>query len=235
MDDGRENVDRDRQNLRRTGGPGMTIGASLRLGDTTPIGSTDKPNSSERTTAPRELSSPTGTNAGRPGFSVPSILAQAIAAGDPAAVEAAVFRGLPRLVKCSLRERRPPHPDPTRTFELVGYFFAGRLSRDDLEESKRLLKLASQPAGREIILRALLKLRLLTSGKSAGDGEEAQLSLQAYAELLSEYPGDAVLDALQAWPRKNKWWPAFAELAAEIEPHCEHRRMLMQALDEEPA
>src|SRR5262249_12285270 len=60
---------------------------------------------------------------------------------------------------------------------------------------------------------------------------DAQFALEAYAEGLADYPRDAILTALQAWPRKHKWWPAFAELVALIEPLCERRRMLTEAIN----
>ena len=230
MDDGRDEGDRS---FRPIGSQTRPIGASLRVVDTTASGSTDKRHSSEHTTERRELSRPTGTSVGRPGSSALWTLPQAVTAGEPAAIEAAMMRGLPPPVISSLREERPPHPDPSRTYELVGYSFAGRLSRDDLEATKRLLELANRPAPKESIVTALAKVRLLTSGQSSQGDRGARLALEAYAEGLADYPGDAVLTALQAWPRKNKWWPAFAELVAEIEPLYERRRMLTKAIAEE--
>jgi hypothetical protein len=117
-----------------------------------------------------------------------------------------------------------------RTFELVGYRLRSPVPRADLEEAKRLLALVSQPASKEFLVAALVKLRLLTSSAGAGD-EELQLSLEAYAQELAEYPDDAVGPVLAAWPRKHKWWPDFAELVAEIEPRCAYRRLLREALD----
>lgn len=228
MDDGRDEADRS---LRPIGSLLPKIGASLRLVDTTPIGSTDKPHSSERTTERRELWPPTGTSVGTPGSFAPWTLPQAVVAGDPEAIEEATMRGLPPRVKSSLREDRPRHPDPQWSYVLVGYYFADPLSRDDLEATKRLLKLANRPAPKESVVTALIKVRLLTTGQSSQSDRAAQLALEAYAEELADYPGDAVLTALQAWPRKNKWWPALAELVALIEPLCERRRWLTEAIN----
>jgi hypothetical protein len=130
-----------------------------------------------------------------------------------------------------LKERRPQHPDPYRSYELVGYDFTGRLSRADVEETKQLLELASRAAPDDAIVRALYKVRIMTTGQSLESDGEAELALEAYAEALAEYPGDAVLTALQAWPRKHKWWPALAELVALIEPLCERRRWLTEAIN----
>jgi len=228
MDDGRDEGDRS---FRPIGSLLPRIGVSPRLEDTTPIGSTDKPHSSERTTERRELSRLTGTSVGTPGSFAPWTLPQALAAGDPEAIEEAVLRGLPPRSRSLLKERRPPHPDPYRSYELVGYEFTGRLSPTDVEETKRLLELANRPAPDDAIVRALYKVRLMTSGQSLESDGEAELALEAYAEALADYPGDAVLTALQAWPRRYKWWPAFAELVALIEPLCERRRMLTEAIN----
>jgi hypothetical protein len=154
-----------------------------------------------------------------------------MAADDSEKIEEALLRSLPPLVRSSLEALRPPHEDPTRTFELVGYRLSGPVPREDLDEAKRLLALASQPVSKETLLNGLVKVRVLTSAKQASDDEELQLSLEAYAEALAEYPGDAVRPVLAAWPRKNKWWPNFAELVAEIEPRCQRRRFLLETLN----
>jgi hypothetical protein len=228
---GRENG--DYHNLGPTGSLTETIGTSLRPKGTTLNGSSDKPSSSERTTVPSVRALSTGMNAGSSGSYALPTLSQAIAAGDPEAVEAAVLRGLPPLVKSSLRENRPLHPDPMRTCELVGYLFASPMPREDLEQARRLIELANRPERHDVIVRELIKLRFLTVGQSLESDDEAKLALQAYAERLAKYPGDAVLTTLRNWPDEKKWWPAFAELKAKIDAHCERRRMLAQAIEEQ--
>lgn len=173
----------------------------------------------------------TGTNVGKPGFYAPATLRQALAVGDSEKIEAVVVRSLPPLVQSSLEALRPPHKDPTRTFELVGYRLRRAVPRAELDEAKRLLGLANQPADKGLLVASLVKLRVLTSSSQGASDEELQLSLEAYAEELAEYPADAVMTVLAAWPRKHKWWPGFAELVAEIEPRCECRRFLLEALN----
>jgi hypothetical protein len=142
---------------------------------------------------------------------------------------------LPSAVASSLEEKRPWQDDPYHSYELVGYRFKDWVPLEDRAEASRLLEIACQPAPAGVLLRELIKLRALTApGPGALRPRESELTLEAYVEALGEYPADAVLPALKTWVRKgNKWWPAFAELLALINPLWECRRFLREALDAE--
>lgn len=60
---------------------------------------------------------------------------------------------------------------------------------------------------------------------------ETRLRLAAYVDRLREYPRDVVSVALRQWPDKNRFWPAWAELRAELERIARPRRALIGELE----
>ncbi|KKM12092.1 hypothetical protein LCGC14_1720340, partial [marine sediment metagenome] len=62
-------------------------------------------------------------------------------------------------------------------------------------------------------------------------GQEDLAALIAiYAEELAEYPLDVVRDACRTWARREKWFPAWADLRALCEERVMKRRDLLMAL-----
>ena len=92
-----------------------------------------------------------------------------------------------------------------------------------------MLAESMRPAPREVVGKALVKLRMLTASRDPGATSTA-LMMAAYADELADLPGDAVMAGIAAWPRTNKFWPTLAELRAECAKHCEHRLMIAEAV-----
>lgn len=92
------------------------------------------------------------------------------------------------------------------------------MSRVDLED---ILGRALVSVPDTEVIRALTKLRALTASRGA-DTADLAVTLAAYCDELRREPGDLVLAAVTAWPRRgNKWWPALSkliELMHEIDP-----------------
>jgi hypothetical protein len=134
---------------------------------------------------------------------------------------------LASLKQCSrFSERRPPTDDPYTTFQLRGYEFS-----EGHDAARQLLETAMIPADREVLASALTRLRYLTASRHAGDAD-LKFMASAYLEALADCPGDAVMAALQRWPREHKFWPALAELLEATWAGCERRKMLQEALCE---
>src|SRR5262245_34572407 len=55
---------------------------------------------------------------------------------------------------------------------------------------------------------------------------DTQFALEATRKDWPTTPPTPSSLRCRRWPRKHKWWPAFAELVALIEPQCECRRLL---------
>ncbi len=128
----------------------------------------------------------------------------------------------------SLSENRPFTDDPQTTCELVGYSVYAE--RDEaIREAREVLEASMLPAPREVIIKELVRMRALSAVR-ASDTDDVAMILSAYAEALAEYPADATVAALRWWPRRNKWWPALAEIEQAIADRCIERQMLDKAL-----
>ena len=85
----------------------------------------------------------------------------------------------------------------------------------------------SEPLTAAEILDQLKVLRALTT-RRAEDVEEMEILLVAYGQRLSEYPADIVRHVLTEQPRKSKWFPAWFELAEELDDWNNERQRLMK-------
>lgn len=60
------------------------------------------------------------------------------------------------------------------------------------------------------------------------DDMTSELKLKAYAQELARYPGDIVRHVLAEWPRRSKWFPAWAELQAALDKQLGYRPVLAE-------
>jgi len=111
----------------------------------------------------------------------------------------------------------------------IGFVLNGWISDNDLRAVADVIRIACTAAPRGEVLRALALMRSSTIARPSAETDTV-LILAAYADELDEFPGDAVLAAIRAWPRNNKFWPALAELIETIGPFWEQRRWLAEAI-----
>ena len=91
----------------------------------------------------------------------------------------------------------------------------------------RAIRAALAPAAPEAMAEALTRLRMLTRSRAS---EDARLLAAAYMERLSAWPGDAVLFVLDRAADRHVFFPAWAELKAELEFWAGDRIRLGEAL-----
>jgi hypothetical protein len=112
--------------------------------------------------------------------------------------------------------------------ELVSY----NVGEAPLEDIKRALWMVEQtlrPAPSVTIVNELARLKVTTKSRAEA-GEDLTLMLAAYAEYLSEYPSDVVVDAMRAWARNEKFWPAWSELKESLDWRVKKRRAIQAGL-----
>jgi len=100
----------------------------------------------------------------------------------------------------------------------------------DLAALRREVEAACLPASREQIVMAVTKLALVTAHSEKWD----KYKLSVYAEVLGEYPGDAVLETLRGWIRRGeKWMPTVPELIDSIRIKARKRLAVREAVERE--
>ncbi len=80
------------------------------------------------------------------------------------------------------------------------------------------------------IIEWLGRLAALIVQRRSSD-EVTEVQLLAYAQNLCTLPGDIVRAVLLNWPQKCKYWPAYAELYAEIKEMLLDRTLLQDGVN----
>jgi len=131
----------------------------------------------------------------------------------------------PALASC-LEEQLGPE------YDLESYTIndADQLTIEALTAGRTAILSLSEPADDDMILQALLKLRSLTASRGIGDAD-LDMTLEAFAEKLKEYPADATIQALNEAPDRSKWFPTWYDLKTRIHYLSQHRRLILMAID----
>ena len=82
------------------------------------------------------------------------------------------------------------------------------------------------PAPVKVVARELARLRSLTRMKDT----DSALVAVAYAEEVSRYPADAVVEVCRSW--NGLFFPSKSEMQDRLEATVAHRRSLLAALGE---
>ena len=134
-----------------------------------------------------------------------------------------VVNSLTHTLGLSIEEKYTPD------FDLKGYQITNTISNDKLEELGQAIKATMEPAEDNDIVQALLKMRALMSHKN--NGGDLDIILEAYVEKLKSYPKDAVMESLSKIPDQYKWFPSWVEIRDDVEFRCQHRRLMLQAIE----
>lgn len=155
---------------------------------------------------------------------------EAFAANNPALVDKSLWASLPRSVTSALE---PVTVDIST--ERYGYevelvsFNVGDAPAEDLKRALWMVEKTLRPAPKVVVQSELARLKVTTKSR-AENGEDLSLMLAAYAEYLEEYPADVMVDAMRAWARNEKWWPAWSELKESLDWRVKKRRALQAGL-----
>ncbi|WP_421784193.1 hypothetical protein [Kiloniella litopenaei] len=106
--------------------------------------------------------------------------------------------------------------------------FPKSMTREQQNEVARILSLSLAPLSRVEIMRELLKLKVKTNSRNM-DAASLELQLEVYADELTRFPADCVLQALQDAGRQ-KWWPDWGTLESLLTPLQELRQRLLRDL-----
>lgn len=101
----------------------------------------------------------------------------------------------------------------------------------DLERGVAILRhwlVARLPDDRAVELLTAVKL---SCAARAADHADLTLQLGIYARRCSGHPAGAVIQALYAWPRRSKWFPAWQELEVEITAQTRPVHQRLRALE----
>lgn len=206
------------------------IVSTQRVVDGTVDASARRPTHSPTAATGMGRSTQTGTLPGGPGSatqtsSLPAILpeqAALTAQRDPA-------RLLPQCVQSCLAA---VWDDERTSYGWDGYVAAYELVAPLPDAERRAaIELAEQmlrPAGEEILITELGRLRAMTVSRDVG--QDLAMLFAIYADELRDYPADAIRGVMRAWPRGERFWPSAAELRERLDRLVKPRRALLAGL-----
>lgn len=91
------------------------------------------------------------------------------------------------------------------------------------------------PASDAVLEKALAALSLLVTRQGAEedvDEDTAELQLALYVARLRDYPEDIALNAIETWPDRSQFWPAWKQLKDVLDADFAWRRQLLPALQQ---
>lgn len=151
-------------------------------------------------------------------------MTRALAVQNPRHVETQLVSALNSLPGIRIVERDVIGKD--------GQFEIGPMTVDlgpeaDLPAIRSMVEEACRPAPLRDTVEALTRLALVTAHQSPW----TEATLSAYADLLADYPGDAVLDVVQNWHKRgSKWFPTGPEIVESVEIRARRRLRIRDAL-----
>jgi hypothetical protein len=159
-------------------------------------------------------------------------LAEAMATGDPEAIDRSLVASLPRSVVSRMTPVWSHSSSDVYGWDgqIIDYQPSEDTTEspphDDVAKAAALISRVTGPCPIRTIKEELARLRATT--KSRGESsEDMAVAASVYAEYLEPYPKDIVVDALRAWARTEKWWPAWSELKESLDRRMRRRKGLM--------
>ena len=120
-----------------------------------------------------------------------------------------------------------------RDYNLTGYKLTTSIPQPDMDLAVSLLQKTLEPLPPDMILQELTKLKVKTNTRNMTTDEQT-LMLTAYQEELSRFPGDIVRYVLRSMAATNPWFPAWADLAKELQWRTDKRQYQLDALIKGP-
>lgn len=112
---------------------------------------------------------------------------------------------------------------------LIRYDLVGKHSYSEIEQAQYALEASLTPMPIEKLVIEVTRLRTMTRSRPETQVDmEAQLMI--FSEMLEEYPEDIVMEVVRSWPRKSKWWPAWAELQEDLDFLARPRKLKLAAI-----
>lgn len=92
-----------------------------------------------------------------------------------------------------------------------------------------LVEAVSAPAPADKLADAIAVLGELTRGNTS----EPELQVRAYVAKLGDFPADIAMDAINSWPERSKWFPAWQELRERMSFVADRRAQIAEAIRHE--
>lgn len=105
----------------------------------------------------------------------------------------------------------------------------GSSAKPDWAGALALVESVCAPAPEARLAQAIAVLGELTRGNT----NEPGLQVRAYVAKLREFPADIAMDALNSWPERSKWFPAWQELRERMSFVADRRTQIAEALRHE--
>ena len=136
---------------------------------------------------------------------VPGELTAALQSQESEQIETALLRSLPPRLASSLVSRNDAD------WNRIGYRALKPIDPIDAQVALELLDAIDRPMPRPEIVKEIVRCLILTKSRSQSESDQAMV-LAAFTEELAEFPVDVIRSALRGWARREKWWPALAEI-----------------------
>lgn len=151
-------------------------------------------------------------------------MTRALAVTNPRHVETQLVSALNSLPGITIKETDRIGKDGQ--FE-IGPMMVSIGPEVDLPAVRSMVEEACRPATLPETVEALTRLALVTAHQSPW----TEATLSAYADLLCDYPGDAVLDVVRNWHKRgSKWFPTGPEIVESVEIRARRRLRIRDAL-----
>ncbi len=151
---------------------------------------------------------------------------------EPAAIVARVLESLTVRAGCSLNFRTRADyatwTDGPEGWRQLGWH-AQALEGFDRERALRIVAGCLAGTPRDWGLAYLSRAALMTRGTA--DGSDWQAQARLYVEELARHPPDVVAMAIDTHVNRSKWFPAWSELAAILNPLTGYRLGMMAAVE----
>jgi hypothetical protein len=158
-----------------------------------------------------------------------------MASTEAESIDKLVLASLPQSVGHSLTPVLSEWNDPDGgyDFEITGY--AWREPFPDaaaLDAACEFVAASMVRAPAKIIMSELLRLAAVTKSRAESEEDQA-FRFAAFRDELAEFPEDVVRTALRKIGRREKFFPALADLRDQCQREFRHRKLLASALERE--
>ena len=153
---------------------------------------------------------------------------------EPADTDRNLLASLPQSVRTYLKPIDREFTDP-----IYGYDFEfshyeldqSYIPPSELRRARELIAPLVRGCDKRTALIELTRLKMTTVSKAESQ-EDLNMRLAVYAEELTAYPTDCVVQACRKWTRMEKFFPAWAELKEILDRLARKRLALWRAVAE---
>ena len=142
---------------------------------------------------------------------------------SPAVIDRQLQASLPQSVTQSMAEQTD------KDYMLTGFELMTPIPDQDRADAITMLEASLMPLPRDETVKELTRLKVMTKSRNM---EQAELSMMmsVYADELSSFPADIVRYVLRSVADTSPWFPAWADLAGELQWRTNKRKFMLDAI-----